>query len=126
MPEPTPDRPADLLRAAAEKLRAAAQAATPSPWRRHTASYPHLVLQGPVDVPASEVDGMISTNLAVNEAADATWIALMHPGVGLALAELLDGYATDWECCPADHPGTVLDEYALAVARQLRPDGASR
>ncbi|WP_326700231.1 hypothetical protein OG909_24860 [Streptomyces sp. NBC_01754] len=36
-----------------------------------------------------------------------------------AFARLLDGYATDWECCPADHPGTVLDEYALAVARQL-------
>ncbi|MFJ9988520.1 hypothetical protein ACIQUD_31685 [Streptomyces globisporus] len=36
-----------------------------------------------------------------------------------AFACLLDGYATDWEYCPADHPGTVLDEYALAVARQL-------
>ncbi|WP_420169032.1 hypothetical protein [Streptomyces violaceoruber] len=39
--------------------------------------------------------------------------------VYLAFARLLDGYATDWDCCPADHPGTVLDEHALAVARQL-------
>ncbi|WP_158714358.1 hypothetical protein, partial [Kitasatospora aureofaciens] len=39
--------------------------------------------------------------------------------VYLAFARLLDGYATDWDWCHADHPGTVLDEYALAVARQL-------
>lgn len=37
--------------------------------------------------------------------------------VYLAFARLLDGYATDWEYCPADHPGTMLDEHALAVAR---------
>ncbi|MGW2837343.1 hypothetical protein ACWCWD_06480 [Streptomyces sp. NPDC001493] len=34
-----------------------------------------------------------------------------------AVARLLDGYGTDWDMCPADHPGTALDEYALAVAR---------
>ncbi|MBT2429415.1 hypothetical protein J7F02_28315 [Streptomyces sp. ISL-112] len=120
----TPDRPADQLRAAAEKLREAAQAATPGPWRRHTASYPHLVLQGLVNVPPSEADGMISTNLAVDEAADATHIALMHPGVGLALAAWLDvaaDHARQGFMCCDDGPDRCSEVVtpALAVARQL-------
>jgi len=113
--------PADELRAAAEKLRALAAAATPLPWRKHDAAYPHLVIQAPVDVPASECTGMISTNLTPNEDGDAAYIAAMHPGVGAALADWLDRMADATEAVNDWTLGAVatLNLEALAVARAI-------
>lgn len=110
------------LGAAADKLRALAAAATQQPWRKHAAGYPHLVIQAPVDVPASECAGMISTNLTPNEEADAAYIAAMQPAVGAALADwlgclaMLDPSERDAETCGwcgANHPA--------AIAQALNP-----
>lgn len=68
-----------------DDIEARSQAATPGPWTAWAESYPHLVLQGPQDVHPSEADGVISTNLAVNEAADAKFIAAMSPEVAKVL-----------------------------------------
>ena len=88
---------ADLLRRAAEKLREHATAATPGPWEVRQKGYPHIVWQGDPD--AFQV---ISTNLAGNVAPDSEFIALMHPPVALALAELLDDMADLIEVFPRD------------------------
>jgi hypothetical protein len=32
---------------------------------------------------------------------------------------LLTEYGDDWQQCPEDHPGTRLDEAALALARRI-------
>lgn len=130
-------QPAAELRAAADKLRALAAAATQLPWRKHDAEYPHLVIQAPADAPASECAGMVSTNLTPNEDADAAYIAAMQPGVGAALADWLDGEAKKHAASIAaaasvwgstGHPDAIawldtgagrVSPHALAVARAL-------
>lgn len=108
------------LGTAADKLRALTAAATQLPWRKHDAEYPHLVIQAPADVPATDCDGMISTNLTPNESADAAYIAAMQPTVGAAVA--------DWLGCmamldPAERGGAVCGwcgiDHALTIARAL-------
>lgn len=114
--------PADELRQAADTLAKLTAAATNKPWRLYDRNYPHLVLQGPADAPASEADGFISTNLAVNEAADAAYIAAMHPGVGTALAAWLDS----WTGIDLYEAGSLPEDakHALAVARQINAASA--
>jgi len=68
-----------------DDIEARANAATPGPWRKFDRDYPHVVIQGSPSASASEADGMISTNLAVNEAADAAFIAAVDPEVAKAL-----------------------------------------
>ena len=43
------------------------------------------------------------------------------PLAGLAdpVANWLEDYGDDWNQCPEDHPGTSVDEHALAVARRV-------
>ncbi|SCK20295.1 hypothetical protein YUYDRAFT_02113 [Streptomyces sp. ScaeMP-e48] len=112
MPNPTPDSPADLLRAAAEKLReeaARAHRASPGPW---AVTDEHVVRCA---------DGMIvaersGTNHPA-ERGDLPHIALMHPGVGLALAAWLES----WSGVDLSEHGPMPEDaqHALAVARQL-------
>ncbi|MFF3998591.1 hypothetical protein ACFYX8_35445 [Streptomyces cyaneofuscatus] len=106
---PTPaDRPADQLRAAAEKLRAAAMGSpmNSSPWR---------YAKG---LPSDSVRTEVGWEVVYGDApGDLRYIALMHPGVGLALAALLEAVAVDairCRCVPECPTGA-----ALAVARQL-------
>ncbi|MFJ6363486.1 hypothetical protein ACIQIE_20180 [Streptomyces globisporus] len=110
---PTPaDRPADLLRAAAEKLReeaARAHRASPAPW---AVTDEHVVrcADGMTVADRSDTDHPA-------ERGDLPYIALMHPGVGHALAALLEAVAVDairCRCVPERPTGA-----ALAVARQL-------
>ncbi|MFJ3597928.1 hypothetical protein ACIPRU_15595 [Streptomyces sp. NPDC090126] len=121
---PTPaDRPADQLRAAAEKLRAASGNATEGGW----AIWRDLDHQGYITVgdaagvitpPALESSGECNPVAHVYVEEDAEHIALMHPGVGLALATWLESAAErlgDAEASLA----ALLDPSALAVARQL-------
>ena len=95
--------PAETLIAAASLLRdrsAAVQIASPLPWR------------------AADL-----------EDAQLLWIALMHPGVGLALADWLELEADLLEALPADNaealktvPARLVLQscrHALAVARQI-------
>ncbi|MEV5619443.1 hypothetical protein [Streptomyces bacillaris] len=117
---PTPaDRPAVLLRAAAEKLReeaARARRALPAPW---TVTDEHVVRCA---------DGMIVADRSCTdhpaERADLLYIALMHPGAGLALAAWLDvaaDHARQGFMCCDDGPDRCSEVVtpALAVARQL-------
>ncbi|MEU8101660.1 hypothetical protein [Streptomyces rubiginosohelvolus] len=105
----TPDRPADQLHAAAEKLReeaARAHRASPAPW---TATDEHVVRCADRMIVAdrSETDHPA-------ERADLPYIALMHPGVGLALAAWLE-----WQGRAVADGRIAVPDVALAVARQL-------
>ncbi|MFE0692864.1 hypothetical protein [Streptomyces sp. NPDC058869] len=131
---PTPaDRPADQLRAAAEKLRAAA-AAVPSddwgtrPWHVEECSdtdtmesCPCIVAQGEhkeFDQPQVPLIQYVADAETTEHAA---WIALMHPGVGLAVARWLGHHAAmaDRLASLVDGAPDGSDHPALAVARQL-------
>ena len=94
--------PAEDLRAAAAKLRELATAATPGPWRQHDThlgqyGYTATVLSGEGNdtdlrawLPSMSQEPW---DEARNVWPDAAYIAAMHPGVGLALAELLEHHA---------------------------------
>ncbi|MFE3583719.1 hypothetical protein [Streptomyces vinaceus] len=106
--------PAEELRAAAEKLRVLAAEASPAPWAANqwgnveTADYAEVAEVWPLSAPA---------NVNVN------YIAVMHPGVGAALARMLEQAAD--ALAGQDVPD---DEPALAVARAIlgQPDGSHR
>ncbi|MFJ6319681.1 hypothetical protein ACIQJW_26725 [Streptomyces californicus] len=128
---PTPaDRPADLLRAAAEKLRkeaARAHRASPAPWAV-TDERVVRCADGMTVADRSETDHPA-------ERGDLLYIALMHPGVGLALAAWLDRAAVEYDATVRGAAGVWSDsgeererdawverqtnQHALAVARQL-------
>jgi hypothetical protein len=121
--------PSEILTAAAKLLRERATAATPGPWswnRWHSntcpadcndpacflllVGSPHAMV-GSADVDRPEV---FAVERSVQERGedDAAWIALMHPGVGLALADWLD------DAAEGDAQGEI-NPYTLAVARQF-------
>ncbi|MET9055469.1 hypothetical protein ABZW50_30410, partial [Streptomyces bacillaris] len=106
MTDTTPaDRPADQLRAAAELLREAAGHATPGPWRTHdthlggVGGHTATVLTDRPNLNDTELVAWLPTmshepwDEARNAWRNAGWIALMHPGVGLALAAWLEWQA---------------------------------
>ncbi|MEV7491448.1 ParB N-terminal domain-containing protein [Streptomyces anulatus] len=103
----TPDRPADQLRAAAEKLRAAAAPATPGPWKMTgVGDFGWSVSAPGVETPDTE-QGRTNAEL----------IALLHPGVGLEVARWLES----WAGVDLSEHGPMPEDaqHALAVARQL-------
>ncbi|MEU1327212.1 hypothetical protein [Streptomyces microflavus] len=126
---PTPaDRPAEELRAAAELLREASIDATEGPW---TADHP-AERWGETKDALLVGKGKTLTTLdsQYNGHLNADYIALMHPGVGLALAAWLDREAEIWQVIDdaSAHPeetglkvtvGASTHVEALAVARQL-------
>jgi hypothetical protein len=71
-----------------DEIDARQQAATPDPWMPRAETYPHLVIQGPEGSHPSDAEGIISTNLAVNEGADADFIAHARTDVPALLAEV--------------------------------------
>lgn len=104
---------AEILRAAATRLRETAEAATPGPW---------------IDVQMGSEGSAVwaggNTILTARkpatcrEFADATYIALMSPPVGLAVADWLEATADRIE----SRPSTLQQDYAarsLAVARAV-------
>ncbi|AWL39692.1 MULTISPECIES: hypothetical protein [unclassified Streptomyces] len=124
---PAADRPADLLRAAAELLRQTATTAGGEPWVAD--HFP----EGTIVRPAATTHSLFRLAAHGNRAAGTpcvspavgAHIALMHPGVGLALARLLDGVMStsreaDHEECQRGCSPEICDlSAALAVARQL-------
>jgi hypothetical protein len=117
---------ADLLRRAAAKLREHANAASEGPWE---ADGVDIWAGTASDVWAGEAD----------ERANASYAALMHPPVALALADWLDATAerieilkpvVGHEIYGVGHPQEFIERtYAksLAVARAvLREDGEQR
>lgn len=119
----TAETPAALLRRAADKIRKLAGAATPGPWRAHDThlgQYGHTatVLSGERNetelrawLPSMSQE---SWDERRNVWADSEWIAAMHPGVGLALAVVLEQAAKVLTSRP------VADDLPLLiVARQI-------
>lgn len=106
MPEPTP---AETIRAAATRLREAAERATPTPWRV-TEDYDGRWFVEPVAIMLADPD---DPETWYDAQPDAAYIALVNPVVGLALADWLDVTERD--------VGTSSLAYhaALAVARAL-------
>ncbi|MFE1321629.1 hypothetical protein [Kitasatospora phosalacinea] len=114
--------PEQTLTAAAQKLRAAATAASPGPWTVNDTTYPESIhdATGRDIISGSRWGGEARI---FDEDADATWTALAHPGVGLALADWLDTAARYASRRPADHQtSTPFLAAALAVARQILGD----
>ncbi|MFF7335406.1 hypothetical protein [Streptomyces sp. NPDC008150] len=112
MPDHTP---ADELRAAADRLRNLATAATPGPWTQTgIGDYGWTV--------SSSTSALVDTVDSEEGRADADYIATMHPGVGLALADWLDTAAAN--AAVLTWPNEFV-ERALVTARQFlrsRPD----
>lgn len=108
-----PDSPADQLTAAAKLLRehATADYVTSGPWIVHEA-FGFLRVDNDRSKTREAWTVKTGADLAEENRHTAEYIALMHPGVGLALADWLDSAAQDAELIGPDHR-------ALAVARQL-------
>ena|SRR5690606_5605766 len=82
---------ADRLREAAKVLRERAEAASEGPWWDIRAGLPGTDAEWIVD---SDPTFIASTHIDSDRGkSDATYIATMHPGVGLALADWLDADA---------------------------------
>jgi hypothetical protein len=100
--------PADELKAAAEKIRTLAMGAPANnqPWR---------YAKG---LPNDSVRTATGWEVAYGDApGDLRYIAAMHPGIGLALAELLDTAAEYFADDSAAHPTHLVR--ALTVARAI-------
>jgi hypothetical protein len=106
--------PAAVLRAAAGRLRESAGKATRGPWK----AVPNPYIGGWAVTPCTADDDAAYLYVAdFTDEPTANYIALVHPGVGLALAgwlESLDGVEF------SEH-GPLPDEFAhaLAVARAV-------
>lgn len=101
------ESPATVIRRAAELWRKRARSATPGPWR---ASHDHddwYVTSGHGQVSAGVHDDPGVTDLVLIERdhRDAEYIASMHPLVALAVADLLEEVARQYDAPPCDSPG---------------------
>jgi hypothetical protein len=106
---------ADLLREAAEVLRERAEDANPDPWRadRNAVRTGRDALALTYDIHFGNDTDQTSK--------DATYIATMHPGVGLALADWLELAANGACCdeCMTDPAADPLRAAALVTARKI-------
>lgn len=127
------------LRQAADTIRKRAAAATPGPWRQHDThlgqyGYAATVLSGEGN--DTDLRAWLPSmsqqpwDEARNVWPDAAWIALMHPGVGEALAAWLDAEAAIYEAVETTAAemgpqglkvsvGLSTHDQALALADQI-------
>jgi hypothetical protein len=123
MTDQTPESPAALLRLAAARLRqhATAPGITPPPWASLDGG-DRLLHDGPG---SEDQPPQYAVDEPMSNGANAGYIALMHPGVGLALAELLDVEANVADDMRRQSPALTDGELAawvhgpLAIARVL-------
>ncbi|MEU6237391.1 hypothetical protein [Kitasatospora sp. NPDC047058] len=109
------DQPADLLTTAANRLRAAATLyGDPGPWTIHQGN--GFLRVGPAVAPRRGWTPQPGADLPEERRDTAEYIALMHPGVGLALADWLETSAEYYQP-GVTHPTHVVR--ALAVARAV-------
>ncbi|MFB7736221.1 hypothetical protein ACFC08_17910 [Streptomyces sp. NPDC056112] len=109
--------PADELRAATQKLRSTCNAAAPGPWTiAKVPPYTDPLLMSRFEETPADGEVLIVGNIDI-EPEDQAVVQLLHPGVGLALADLLDDQAD------GDDEG-VINPWALAVARAI--NGSAR
>jgi hypothetical protein len=112
---------AEVLRQAADRLDALAEAATPGPW---TCYGDHLVWPGEQG-PAANDPVLAMVGEAHEDSAP--YIATMHPGVGKALAEWLRAEAEPqafYENLTGRGGNFTASDEALAVARAILGDAA--
>ena len=118
---------AELLRQAATILRERATVATPGPWRFTDSETVDDVWEAGLAVVNDErqpvafvADQWYEENEPgdVTPLLDATWMATMHPGVGLALADWLELEAV--VCCDDEDKQRVA---AVSLARLIVGDG---
>lgn len=123
--------PAAELRQAAQRLRELAAAASSSPWEAdHSIPYGHRV--GPAD--GSDWVAWCGEHGEDTAAEHADYIAALHPGVAIALADWLEQAAKAADAAViaarnvwgSDEPeardqwiAEMADQHALAVARQI-------
>ena len=116
----TQPSPAGTLRAAAEKLRDAATNATPDICPEWTANaIRHVARKAAIDCSHDEHQ---DTPPEWDPHHDAPYFAVMHPGVGAALADWLDHHALAVERLRNLFDGELpagSDRYPLAVARAI-------
>lgn len=118
----TDTTPADELRTAAEKLRETAIAAGGSGWIADHYSEGTIVRPSGSEVSlfVLAADGARAVGTPCVTPPIGAHIALMHPGVGLALADWLDKEAAFWQSAvTSDAHGHRPTGAALAVARQV-------
>ncbi|MEU1088908.1 hypothetical protein ABZ401_19095 [Streptomyces sp. NPDC005892] len=132
---PTPTTPAATLRAAAAKLRATCSAAAPGPWTiASVPPYTDPLLMSRYEETPDDGEVLIVGSVDVDESEQAH-IALMHPGVGLALADWLDAAAVAHDAAVTGAAGVwtdpgdaaerdawvakQTDQHALTVARRI-------
>lgn len=119
MQQPTP---ADTLARAVNKLRQAANAATPGPWTVHEANG---FLRVDQPGPPSKAWTVTGADLAEENRNTAEYIALMHPAVGLALADWLANEAAyQLHLDETGQDGAEDSTHALAVARAIFGEAA--
>lgn len=104
---------ADRLREAARVLRERAEEATPGPWRDEYSGR-----TGPVVMDAASRNALdhVAKCSHFRGRSDAAYIATMHPGVGLLVAELLDesaGHAEFMERVTAEHNAVTGERVTL-------------
>lgn len=126
---------ADLLRRAALKLREHAQGAVmngymPAPWRTVLTDSESMTgfagcaqLAPDEHAPNSACDDCTSIEAWTEPAA--AYLALMHPPVALAVADLLDGYAEKFDLPPFHGFKNRTDEQFIALARAVLREEAS-
>lgn len=120
---------ADLLRRAAKVLREAAEGATPGPWEHvDYQGGPHLEVtymgcgsiitmgEGVVGGNIAAPDGDLYPRSGYSPFEDMRYIALMHPPVALALADVLDFHAAALNGMEAI---SVADTLARAILREV-------
>ncbi|MFI1166517.1 hypothetical protein ACH4UM_23675 [Streptomyces sp. NPDC020801] len=111
--------PADELRAAADKLRRICNAAAPGPWTISKVS-PYtdpLLMSRFEETPDNE--GVLVVGNVDLEPEDQAVVQLLHPGVGVALADWLE-----WQSAALTEGHIALPDAALAVARAI--NGSTR
>jgi hypothetical protein len=117
--------PVDEIQSAASKLRALAAAATPGPWEGVVDDHGRGQINA--SVWADSIGYYITETISSGDRHqdDAHYIGLMHPGVGLVLADWLGEeaalHADDQAAMRADGEGVACENFprALAVARQI-------
>ena len=110
----------ETLREAAKVLRERAGAAIPGPWETRSGSLIARSSSSPrlMWPPHATADAQMWEGQREQQAADATYIATMHPGVALALADWLDYEAQDQSHDPSEHDGSPSG-HALRVAEAI-------
>jgi len=115
---------AETLRNAAKLLRERAEMATPGPWRQMCLGSEGCLVLRATGTPRERGRGRVARFGQKDwkaDHADAEYVAAMHPGVALAVADWLDA-----EAAFAEHEVADLALEALAVARAIlgAEDGA--